>query len=157
MAERQRAERVAERLNGLYGDALNIEVVRWEHSYYRADATFQQQIVNPGECDLVVSIFWSRLGAELPPEFDRMPDGRPYPSGSAYEVAQALEARRQHAEDGKDPALPDVLVYRKTAPCAAPTDDLERRRLADEEFKRLEGFWREWFVTREGHFKAGFH
>ena len=117
MAERQRLERVAERLNGRLGGAAHLTCIRWEERFYTADRTFQAQIAPSVACDLVISIFWTRLGTALPPEFDdKLPDGRPYPSGTAYELLTALEAARQKA-------LPDVFVFRKTAPSPTPTDD----------------------------------
>jgi hypothetical protein len=50
-----------------------------------------------------------------------MPDGRPWPWGTVYEMARALEARRAKG------TLPDVLVYRKIRPAALPTADLAVR------------------------------
>src|SRR6266478_2119770 len=96
----------AERLHTAYRSAVTVRTVRWEHDYYTAERTFQTQIEDPQSCDLVVCIFWSRIGSELPPDFERMPDGRPYPSGTIYELLKALEAKSERG-------LPDVLVYRK--------------------------------------------
>ena len=106
MDERRRIEAVAERLNGEYERRVKIELVRWETSYYSAHETFQKQIPEATDCDVVVAVFRARLGTELPADFRKLPDGAPYPSGTAYEVLSAMQARR----DGK--ALPDVYVFR---------------------------------------------
>ena len=151
MAERQRLERVAERLNGRLGGAVHLTCIRWEERFYTADRTFQAQIAPSVACDLVISIFWTRLGTALPPEFDdKLPDGRPYPSGTAYELLTALEAARQKA-------LPDVFVFRKTAPSPTPTDDPVARQAFNRQLDSLETFWEEWFRNREGQFRAAFN
>jgi len=150
--ERDAVSRVAERLNGRLGGAVRIEVDRWEERYYTADSTFQTQIDQYLErADIVVSVFWARLGSELPPGFERMSDDKPYPSGTVYEIAKALEKRAD-----RDDRLPDVLVYRKTAETRTATADLDRRREQDEQFGLFALFWEQWFVSREGHFNAGF-
>ena len=48
-----------------------------------AHATFQTQIPEAADSDVVIAIFRNRLGTELPPDFPRMPDGEHYPSGAA--------------------------------------------------------------------------
>ncbi|MGO9238908.1 MAG: AAA family ATPase [Methylocella sp.] len=152
LAERERVDRVVQRLNAGLGGAVRIETKRWETDYYTADSTFQSQITDPGVCDLVVSIFWQRLGSELPSDFERMPDGRPYPSGTVYEIARALKARAESKR-----GLPDVLVYRKMADAAVPMADREKYRRAHEQREAFLAFWEEWFVSESGHFKAAYN
>jgi hypothetical protein len=82
--ERLRVDRVVARLNGELAGAVRFVTVRWETEFYRAHDTFQAQIPLSTDCNLVVAIFRTRLGTELPPEFARMPDGEAYPSGTAY-------------------------------------------------------------------------
>src|SRR5438067_12834888 len=89
--ERQRVDRVAERLNHVFADLLQIRTVRWERRLYSSHAGFQEQIPDAGECDLVIAVFWTRLGTPLPETFARMESGERYPSGSAYEVLSALD------------------------------------------------------------------
>lgn len=152
MAERERVDRIAQRLNAAFADSVELQTVRWENNYYTADSTFQRQIVDPGGCDIVVSIFWQRLGSELPPEFERMRDGRPYPSGTVYELVKGLQASAQNTH-----GLPHVLVYRKTADAAVPMTDRDRYRQAHEQREAFLAFWEEWFVSEEGHFKAAYN
>ena len=122
--ERKRVDRVVARLNGAFVGQVRFETVRWETQFYGAHATFQAQIPEAAQCDIVVAILWSRLGSELPPGFPTMPNGEPYPSGTAYEVLTAIRARETHE-------LPDVYLFRKTAPPMLAIDndaELERAR-----------------------------
>lgn len=150
--ERARAERVAQRLSGEY-DGLDIQTYRWEAGqYFSAHEGFQEQIPDVGRFDLVVGVLWSRVGAPLPPDFPKMADGRPYASGTAFEILRAIDHRRQPGN-----ALPDVFVYRKMAgPPPAPPDDIlaQEARLAD--LKQLNEFVREWFADEENGFKGAF-
>jgi tetratricopeptide (TPR) repeat protein len=152
LAERERVDRVAQRINAAFLGAVHIETVRWERSYYTADSTFQRQIADPSACDLVISIFWQRLGSELPPDFERMRDGRPYPSGTVFELVKGLQAS-QHSTKG----LPHVFVYRKMADAAVAMTDRELYRQAHEQREAFLAFWEEWFVSQEGHFKTAYN
>jgi tetratricopeptide (TPR) repeat protein len=147
--ERGRVQAVAAKLNREYEGLVRFETVLWEEHFYKADRSFQPQIQQPDACDVLVSIFWTRVGTELPADFALMPDGKPYPSGTAYELLTALEASKTHG-------IPDVYVFRKTADAALPTADAERRRQAQTQLDALETFWSEWFKSDQGHFKAAF-
>ena len=72
--ERRRVERVIERLNGEFAGVAHLAAIRWETEFYQAHTTFQAQIPASTECDIVIAIFHGRLGTELPPDFERMPD-----------------------------------------------------------------------------------
>src|SRR3954451_8148363 len=115
--ERQRVDRVVARLNGELAGAAHLDTVRWETKFYRAHDTFQSQIPASTDCSVVIAIFRARIGTELPPDFTRMPDGEPYPSGSAYEVLTAI-AKRQSGG-----TLPDVFVFRFAEPPMVNIDD----------------------------------
>ena len=52
--ERRRTENVVSRLNGEFAGLARIEAVRWETEYYQAHTTFQTQISEASECDIVV-------------------------------------------------------------------------------------------------------
>src|SRR5262245_23445805 len=105
--ERNRAQRVLEKLDAELRDEVRLQVVGWEDSFYSAAADFQSQIPRPSECDLVLCILWKRLGTPLPPERYRRADDSAYGSGTEYEFEDALSAAR-------DRQVPDILVYRKT-------------------------------------------
>ena len=114
--ERLRVDRVVARLNGELAGAVRLTTVRWETAFYSAHDTFQAQIPLSTDCSIVLAIFRGRLGTELPPEFPRMPDGEPYPSGTAYEVLTAMAARRENP-------FPDIFVFRHAEPPSVRLDD----------------------------------
>lgn len=143
--ERKIADRVVQRLNAETGGPL-IDIVLWEDHFYTADSTFQDQIAKPSECDIVVCIFWKRLGSELPDAYQR-PDGT-IPTGSEFEFEDALH----HAAESH-PKTPDVLVYRKTAPVTFQEDTLALEKAQRDSFL---SFWKRWFYSEQGHFVAGF-
>ena len=147
--ERRRVELVAARLNAEFEKRISIKVIRWETEYYSAHETFQPQIPEAAECDVVVAIFRARLGTELPPNFPKLSDGRPYPSGTAYEILSAIAARRA----GK--GLPDVYVFRYPQPPSVRLDDPEEA-LVRAQWDRLKEFFETWFKTSSGQFVAAF-
>ncbi len=149
LLERKRLAQVVERLNGEIRGFATIRPVRWETSFYKAHATFQTQIPEAADCEIVVGILRHRLGTALPNDFARMPNGDPYPSGTAYEVLSAME-RRRTAE------LPDVYVFRFTEPPTVRLDDATGRHAVEEQWERVKAFFSTWFVTMEGQFKAAF-
>ncbi len=155
-AERQAVERVARRLEGLF-DGVKFEVYRWEKDrYYSAHVGFQEQIAEIGGFDLVVGVLWARIGSPLPPGFAaRMPhprEGQPYPSGTAFELLEAIRLRRT-----RQSPPPDILVYRKTAPPpAAPADDDAAQERLLHEMQALNRFMADFFANAADGFKAAF-
>ena len=148
--ERMRVERVVERLNGEFSGVAKLDAIRWESQYYQAHATFQQQIPEAADCDLVVAILRHRLGTELPDDFPTMPNGEPYPSGTAYEILSAIEA-------SKHKSVPDVYVFRYSEPPTVKLDDEATNQLVSEQWNRLKTFFKTWFQTQDGKFKLAFH
>src|SRR5580692_10101944 len=94
-SERERVDFVVERLNAEFAGRARIRTIRWETRYYSSHDTFQAQIPEASACDLVLAIFGARLGSPLPATFPTMPSGETYPSGTAYEVLSAIEARQK--------------------------------------------------------------
>ncbi len=107
-------------LNGEFAETARLETIRWETEFYRAHATFQAQIPEAAECDIVIAVFRHRIGTALPSTFACLPDGSPYPSGTAYEVLSAIEACRRQGH-------PDVYVFRHPHPPMVQLDDPEVR------------------------------
>ena len=142
-AERERVERVIVRLNGEFGGSL-LEAIRWERSYYTAAKTFQDQIPLPSQTDLVLCIFWKRLGFELPAGYRRS-DGTT-PTGTEYEFEDAMQAARTRG-------TPDVLVYRKAAPVLLDAEQVE---MEQAQFEALKAFWSRWFRSETGQFTAAY-
>ncbi len=146
--ERSRLERVVERLNGEFQGVARLTPIRWETEFYKAHDTFQAQIPEAAQCDLVMAIFRGRLGTELPPDFPPMADGKPYPSGTAYEVLSAIAA-------SKGRGLPDVYVFRCPQPPLVQLDDPKEAE-TKAQWERLKTFFENWFMTPDGQFKAAF-
>src|SRR5580658_6190832 len=107
MVERRRVDNVVSRLNGEFAGVAQLKAIRWETEAYQAYSTFQDQIPRSTDCDLVIGILKWRLGTELPPDFnEKLADGRPYPSGTAFELLTAIDKRQ------KGGPLPDIYVFR---------------------------------------------
>jgi hypothetical protein len=147
--ERRRVELVVERLNGEFVGRARIEVIRWETSYYSAHETFQKQIPEAADCDLVVALFRARLGTPLPAGFPRQPNGEPYPSGTAYEVLSAIRARQAGQPQ------PDIFVFRYPSPPTITLDSADRAEI-EAQWARLKAFFDAWFKTPDGQFVAAF-
>ena len=148
-AERERVDFVVARLNAEFAGRARIRAIRWETRYYSSHETFQTQIPEASACDLVIAIFGARLGSPLPEQFPRMPSGEPYPSGSAYEVLSAIEAR-QHGH-----GVPDVYVFRRPHAPLVALDAADRAEI-ETQWRRLTGFFETWFRSRSGEFLAAF-
>ena len=146
LTERDRAEAAIKRINSERVDQPQFNLIRWELEYYGATSDFQAQIPKPSECQLVVCIFWKRLGSELPEKYMRT-DGT-IPTGTEYEFEDAMWTAAERPDK-----LPDVLVYRKTAEVKFSVDTLELERAQYEHFM---AFWQRWFRNEKGHFVAGF-
>ena len=140
MAERNRAQAVIERVNADHPGTALFSLTRWEQSYYSATGAFQDQIPSPGEHDIVVFIFWKRLGTDLPPRYNRK-DGTSR-TGTEYEFEDARDARER-----RDDQLPDILVYRKTAKVLFSEENLDIERAQK---RALDQFWERWFRTDTG-------
>jgi len=142
-SERECVSRVVHRLESEF-EALRFEVIRWEDSWYSARAGFQEQIVAPDQCDLVIVIVWKRLGSPLPDEFART-DGSTR-TGTEYEFEVAMESSLKQE-------VPDILVYRKTEKILFDSDRVDQEKA---ELQALEGFWRRWLRNEKGHFTGAF-
>jgi formylglycine-generating enzyme required for sulfatase activity/energy-coupling factor transporter ATP-binding protein EcfA2 len=150
LPERDAVTRAVNRINDEQRELLQIKDIRWENAYYGAHDTFQSQIIETEACNLVVCVFWRRLGSELPPDFPkRMKDGRPFPSGTVYELMTALEARAEKHS-------PDVWVYKKTQALAEPIQDPDEMARRLRQWQALEDFWRDFFVSAQGQFTAAY-
>ncbi len=139
--ERALAGRVFRRLASEFADALVLTTILWEHEPLFAHSGFQEQIPRPSQCNLVVSILWSRLGARLPADFASEP-GHPPPTGTEFEVRDAISAYEKFGR-------PNLLIYRKRAAPhvdMASADAEERFR----QYKQLTEFCRTAFYDAEG-------
>jgi hypothetical protein len=120
----------------LHRDRVMLTLVSWDDPAtplpLLADRTPQQSInrhARPSDCDIVVFIFWSRIGTALPDEC-RKTDGTKYLSGTEWEFEDAINAR----------PTPDILVYRRNE---RPAIDLGDPQIAEkrEQWGLLEKFF----------------
>jgi tetratricopeptide (TPR) repeat protein len=139
--ERALAEIVFRRLADEAADALRLSVIIWEHEPLFGHTGFQEQIERPSQCDLVVSILWSRLGTRLPSDFAPAP-GMPAPTGTEFELQDALSS---FAAIGK----PDLLIYRKIPGPQIGLGSADFGERSDQ-YRRLDEFCRRAFYDSEG-------
>jgi tetratricopeptide (TPR) repeat protein len=139
--ERALAERVFRRMASEFADVVTLKMILWEHEPLFAHLGFQEQIPRPSQCDLVVSILWARLGTRLPADYAPQP-GRPAPTGTEFEVKDALAA---YAKYGR----PNLLIYRKRGgpDVRVSSPDAEERL---RQYKQLDEFCRTAFYDAEG-------
>ena len=128
---------------------FEFETILWEEHFYKADSSFQPQIPEAVACDIVVSIFWTRIGTELPADFPRMANGQPYPSGTAYELLTALEASKGKGRAG-------CLCVPQDRRCGIADGRRRTPPPGETQLDALEAFWSEWFRIEKGQFKAAF-
>lgn len=152
MHERNRVSRAAARLNNRYQSILRFEIVRWEDDFYKAHQTFQTQIREARDCDIVIGVLKHRLGTPLPEDFPRMPEmppfnGERYPSGTAYEILSSIAARLMSREES-----PDVYVLRDAEPPRISLGARDAEQVT-EQWHRLETFVRRYFFTETGEFR----
>ena len=132
--ERRRVQFAVERLNAEFRGGVWIEAIRWETAYYSAHDTFQPQIPDPAQCNMVIAVFRARLGTNLPAGFPLSASGEPNPSGTAFEVLSAMEARKRGTE------RPDIYVFRYPNALSVPLDAPDRADI-EAQWKSLEAFF----------------
>ncbi len=123
--ERDLALKVLEQLqyDPLLRGRITLETVAWDKlgagTPMLATMTPQEAIKKglptPAQCDIVIVIFWSRMGTPLPAD-RKKPDGSGYLSGTEWEYLNALEAADSQGKPG-------VLVYRRTEKQTLDQDD----------------------------------
>lgn len=151
--ERQIAGAVIERLQGKYWSFVRLDDVFWEQKVIRSTAHYQDELANPGECEMVVGILWSRLGSLMPEKF-RKQSGERYQSGTEWELEMAFDAYEQSLARTRDPVIakPDIIVYRRNQ--ARPSfEDPEQEIQATEQVAKLESYLRGNFWFPDGTIK----
>jgi tetratricopeptide (TPR) repeat protein len=146
--ERQRARDLIERLNKdhLVKGRVELEAVSWDDPDAPTSMPINltpQQAVNrglakPSDCDIVVVLFWNRMGTELDRSEGVKANGEPYRSGTEWELEDALSTPTQ-------PDRPIILLYQRTGftPDASDPDDprlkeqLDQRRNVNAFFQEL--------------------
>lgn len=105
-------------------------------------------LTKPSECDVVIVIFWARMGTPLPfPDYQKE-DGTRYLSGTEWEYDDALRA-------AKATGKPLVLIYRRTedVPFYPSDPDFDRK---IEQWKRVSAFFAG-FQNPDGSIRQGYN
>jgi tetratricopeptide (TPR) repeat protein len=147
--ERALAEIVFRRIAAEVADVVRLQIILWEHEPLFAHADFMAQMPRPSQCDLVVTILWSRLGTRLPADYAEEPGKEP-PTGTEWEVSDALKAYAATKEK------PSLLIYRRMpGPLVGlgSTDYEERNR----QWAQLEDFCRRVFFDAHGAITVAHH
>ncbi len=141
--ERALLKEICERLRQEYLSYFEVQAVLWEEEALTADRNFQDGILRPADCDIVVVVLWTRLGTPLPDE--------PYGgmTGTQWEFVNAVEASARAGQ-------PEVLVYKKTRPKLVDITNAEATQEALEDRRRLEAFFRENFFNADESFRRAF-
>src|SRR5579871_3484684 len=121
--ERAALKRMFENLNSdpIYQGRYHFHPFLWEATIKEEDLhgmDWQQYInlfgQNLSQAHLVIGMLWSRLGVELK-NFINPITGRPFRSGTEYELFTAFDALQQHG-------LPQLLFYRCNRPITFPQE-----------------------------------
>jgi Sulfatase-modifying factor enzyme 1 len=123
--ERTLALQVLEQLqyDPLLRGRITVETVAWDKpgagtpmlAIMTPQEAIKEDLLTPAQCDIVIVIFWSRMGTPLPEEWKK-PDGSRYLSGTEWEYLNALEAAEHQGR-------PAILVYRRTEKISLDPDD----------------------------------
>ena len=116
----------------------------FEYQKFGPKPDYQGQVPNTAEFDIVICILWSRLGALLD-QAVRMPDGSSPGSGTAYEIAWALD----HAN--KNRGVPRLHVFRNCSKPTPPLEPKEDREAFGRQWDSLEEYFAGWLKNNEGN------
>jgi len=142
----------------LLAGKITLEVVAWDSpgvgvpmlATMNPQQAIREGLPRPSQCDIVVVIFWARIGSPIDPGWEpgRKPDGQLYRSGTEWEYLEALQAAEKSGH-------PDILVYRRTG---APTPRLDDPNLDEilEQWKGVQAFFSE-FRNKDGSNKRSYH
>lgn len=142
--EREAAEWVVQRLNGVYAAHVELVAKRWEQHFYEADRGFQEAIAPMETFDVVAAILWKRIGSELPPDRFSRSNGTPYESGTVYEIETALAASRRAGR-------PSVYVFKSERPITYTAERVDAERAQKE---ALDRWWGRTFRDEAGRYVA---
>jgi energy-coupling factor transporter ATP-binding protein EcfA2 len=122
----------------------------WEHQDSKTEPEYCEQILNPGQYDLVICILWSQLGTRSASMFV-MPDGSPPRSATDYEVAWVLDQSK------RTPGFPGLHVYRNRATPAAPLEPKEKRENLCRQWDAVQEFFAAWEKNGGAEFRECCH
>jgi formylglycine-generating enzyme required for sulfatase activity len=147
--ERKLAREVIDQIRGerQFRDHFDLKCIAWDQPgvevAMEANITPQEAIEKglpqPSECNLVVVIFWSRIGTTLPAEYKK--PNAPYLSGTEWEYQNAVEAGRS------------VWLYRRSQVPSVHFNDPEFQEKF-KQWKKVEKFFKR-FVGEGGSLIGG--
>ncbi|MBN2470415.1 MAG: SUMF1/EgtB/PvdO family nonheme iron enzyme [Anaerolineae bacterium] len=154
--ERGRALEVIDALpyDPAFRGKVTIEVIAWDKpgagtpmlATMTPQEAIDQGLPRPSECDIVIVIFWARMGTPLPHPTYKKPDGTQYLSGTEYEYLDAVNGSEANGS-------PLVVVYRRTEDVALkPSDPAFMQKY--EQWQRVEAFFAA-FRNPDGSLKRG--
>lgn len=147
--ERQTTVQVIERLHNEFKHFFDVKPVFWEHEPLLATEHFQEGLISPAECDLMVCMLWSRLGSPLPKQFDQPISGdeskKRSITGTEWEFEKAKQQFDLHGS-------PRIIFYRKTAPVKLDINDSSAIQSAQSEKVNIDAFFDQHFHNQDdGH------
>ena len=92
---------------------IDLEEISWDDpdqahpldAHLTPQKAIDRSLAAPSACDIVVVVFWSRMGTPLPREYAK-PDGSAFRSGTEYEFVDAITSAEKTGR-------PSVWVYRR--------------------------------------------
>ncbi len=133
---------------------IDIQIIAWDQPgaavAMEAGLTPQEAIAQglpkPEDCDLAIIILWSRIGTQLPSDFELKEDGSPYLSGTEWEYLNAIKGYRNNRK-------PAVWVYRRKGAPQFAADDPELTVKLDQ-WRKLQNFFAV-FTNSDGSLTGG--
>lgn len=121
-----------------FRNRMHLQIIAWDDPRYstvmRASLTPQEAInrglARPSQCDIVVVIFWSRMGTPF-----THTDGVEYQSGTHWELLDALSSSETH-----------TVIYRRTEKRLFEDDDDEGRT----QYRRVKNFFASDLFYKDG-------
>ena len=144
--ERALLREVIQRINASLHEIVLTPYFSEDDTYFASHGP-QLGIPLSSQFDLVVCVYWKRMGSKLLPEQFDAPDGRKR-TGSEFEFETAVAAARATHLSGATP-VPAMLVYRKTQAITYSAEKVDEERA---QHQALDAFFERWIKDAEGHF-----
>lgn len=133
---------------------IDIEIIAWDQpgaavameAALTPQEAISQGLPKPDECDLAIIILWSRIGTQLPADFELKKNKTPYLSGTEWEYLNALNGYKRNGK-------PAVWIYRREGAPNIPLNDPEKEAKFDQ-WEKLESFFAE-FNNTDGSLAGG--
>lgn len=135
--ERQISVQVIDRLHNEFKHFFDLKPVFWEHEPLLATEHFQEGLISPDQCDIMLCMLWSTLGSPLPDNFSRLDQSKGV-TGTEWEFEKA----KQHFEEQ---GFPKILFYRKMTKITVDIGDAEEVKLAQSRKQVLDSFFNRHF------------